>query len=164
MSASQLVELFEIALSQPDPDVPGLAPSSLGPRARGVRARNGPRELVALWDLLPRREVVGPAAQGIDILEPLIRRLEFLGVPRRIGLEWVPRDRVRIVLRVLVPGLPLEGLCAGVIARAITVIAGASLVIAGVSLVIAGVSLVIAGVSLVIAGVSILIAGAITLT
>ena len=41
------------------------------------------------------------------------------------------RDRIRIVLRILVPGLALEGVRAGVIA-------GVSIVIAGVSIVIAG--------------------------
>ncbi len=163
MAPGQLVELLEIALSEPDPNMPRLEPPSLSPRARRLHALDRPRELVALRDLPPRREIVRPAAQRIDVLEPLFRRREFLGLPPRIGLEGVPRDRVRIVLGILVAGLPLEGL-AGVIAGAISVITGVSTLIAGAITVITHVSIVISRVSIVIAGVSTVIASAITLT
>ena len=125
MSPGQLVQLFEIALGQPDPDVPRLAPSSLSARARWVDARDAPCELAALRDPLSGREIVGPAGQGIDVLQPLSGRLELLGLPRRIGLQRMARDRIRIVLRILVPGLALEGVRAGVIAGVSIVIAGA---------------------------------------
>jgi hypothetical protein len=65
----------------------------------------------------------------------------------------MPRDRVGVILGVLMPRLLLEGLRRRLIAGVIILIAGVIVLIAGVTILVAGVIILVAGVIILIAGV-----------
>jgi predicted phage tail protein len=84
-----------------------------------------------------RRQEVREPPQGVEMNEVIVQRVEVVGRLRRMELERIPRERIRIVPRVLVAGLGREGLITRVIASVIIVIASAIIPIATVIIVIA---------------------------